>query len=225
MNSISVYTITTGGRAFYLNQLFSFIDKHKDDILEWHIGIQGSGIEINLPERDYIHLHYWDNNCGAGEANNRIIPMCKGDIISKLDDDALPYGDNFFKHIKEIYSLTNGSCIFSPYPVGLINNPGGVPSKSHSVLFSDNTNTYYTLRKVNHIGGFARVAPSKIAKSFKWPYDYSPLNSGREDVNFSEYCNANNISMFYLENTIIVEHLESTLGQKARYPTYFMKRA
>jgi glycosyltransferase involved in cell wall biosynthesis len=222
--SISVYTTTLGNRNFYLQKLFHFLDSHHDKILEWHIGIQGSDNDLGIPDKPWIKLHRWDTNCGAGEANNRLIKECSGEIICKLDDDALPYGEHYFNHIKEIYNLTGGNCIFSPYPVGLINNPGGVHSKEHFLIYGKNTDTYYTFRKVHHIGGFARIMPSKIAKSFCWPFDYSPLNSGREDVNFSEYCKTQNIPMFYLENSIIVEHLESTLGQKERYKEYFSER-
>jgi glycosyltransferase involved in cell wall biosynthesis len=222
--NISVYTTTLGNRPFYLKKLFYFLDAHSNDILEWHIGVQAPIKDLGIPERSWIKIHRWESNCGAGEANNRLIKECSGEILCKLDDDALPYGDDYFKHIKEIYKITEGKCIYSPYPVGLINNPGGVPSKEHYLLYSKNTDTYYTFRKVFHIGGFARVMPSSIAKSFVWPYDYSPSNSGREDVNFSEYCKSKNINMFYLENAIIVEHLESTLGQKERYKSYFNER-
>lgn len=221
---ISIYTPTLGNRNTYLNKLFNFIDLNKKDIIEWHIGVQGTQYKLEIPDRPYITIEYWESNCGAGEANNRLIKKCKGDIICKLDDDALPYGTNYFEHIKQIYLLTNKNCIFSPYPVGLINNPGGVLSKEHSVIYSDVLDTYYTLRKVPHIGGFARVMPATIATQFVWPYDYSPLHSGQEDVNFSRFCQQKNIPMYYLENSIIVEHQESTLGQKERYKDYFKGR-
>jgi len=220
---ISVYTTTIGNRNYYLNKLHQYLLAHKGDIHEWHIGVQGNN-KLDIEDNDFIKIHKWETNCGAGEANNRLISYCNGDIICKLDDDALPYGEDYFKHIKEIFKLTEGNCVFSPYPVGLINNPGGVLSKNHKVIYGKDTDTYYTLRKVHHIGGFARIMPSKIAKSFTWPYDYSPYNSGREDVNFSEYCNSKNFEMFYLENSIIVEHMESTLGQKQRYQNYFKER-
>lgn len=221
---INIYTITLGGRDHYLQKLYNFIDRNRDNAIDWHIGIQGNDIKINIPEQNYIKIHRWESNCGAGEANNRILKHCDGEIICKLDDDALPYGENYFNHIREIFKLTNGSSVFSPYPVGLINNPGGVLSKDHQLMYSNNLDVFYTLRKVNHIGGFARISPANIAKSFNWPYDYSPHNSGGEDVNFSQYCLSKNIPMFYLENSIIVEHQESTLGQKQRYENYFKQR-
>ena len=223
-NNISIYTVTLGTRNLYLHRLFNFIDKHREEIVEWNIGVQGnSSINLELPQRDYINIQFWNENCGAGEANNRLIKICNSDIICKLDDDALPYGDEYFKHIKQLFKLTEGKCIFSPYPVGLINNPGGVPSKNHKAIFGKETNTWYTLRKVPHIGGFARIMPAHIAKQFTWPYDYSPHNSGKEDVNFSQYCISKNIEMFYLENAIVVEHQESTIGQHSRYGESYFK--
>ncbi len=217
-----------GGRPRYLQKLYKKILDLYQDNLEWHIGIQGNcdiGIDnTEYPILPWITLHKWDQNCGAGEANNRLIKHCEGELICKLDDDALPYGD-YINHAIEINNVLEHKSIFSPYPVGLINNPGGVLSKDHSVLFSNKTDTFYTLRKVHHIGGFARIMPSKIAKSYTWPYDYCPGSSGKEDVNFSAYCNSTKISMFYLENSLIVEHQESTLGQHARYgETYFNGR-
>lgn len=222
---ISIYTPTIGGRPLYIKKLFNFIHLNRDQDIDWHIGVQGKNIVLDIPNKDYIHLHVWDENCGAGEANNKLLKHIDAEIVCKLDDDALPYGSDYFLHIREIFKLTNGNAIFSPYPVGLINNPGGVLSKEHSVVYSSNSDTYYTLRKVNHIGGFARISPAHIAKSFTWPYDFSAHNSGREDVNFSSYCNSNNIPMYYLENSLIVEHQESTLGQHKRYnDTYFKGR-
>lgn len=221
---ISVYTVTLGSRLKYLKKLKDFLNKNKPDSFEWIVGVQGLSEEFELEENEYTKIIKWSENCGSGEANNRLIKICKGDIIHKLDDDALPYGDEYFKHVIELIKITNYKCILSPYPVGLINNPGGVLSKDHTVIYGELTDTYYTLRKVPHIGGFARIMPGYIAKNCTWPYDYNPNTSGNEDTYFSNYCSQNNIPMFYLENSIIVEHQESTLGQKIRYPNYTYKK-
>ena len=222
--NISVYTVTLGTRPHYFNKLHAYLTRHKAHIHEWLIGVQGHSENIDINEDSFIKLFQWEKNCGSGEANNRLIRECSGHIIVKLDDDALPYGEDYFVHIKELINLTHAAAILSPYPVGLIQNPGGVLSKEHHVIYSEVLNTFYTLRKVPHIGGFARIMPAQIAKAYTWPDDYSPYNSGKEDVNFSAHCIANNIDMYYLENAIIVEHQESTLGQKTRYESYFKNR-
>lgn len=221
---ISIYTITMG-RELYLKRLISSImnNIHYSNDFEYYIGFQGVKPSDNLlyyienfkkicPN---IYLEIWDSNCGSGEANNKIIPKLNGDIIVKLDDDALIQSSNYFEHIKEINRLIPNS-IFSPFPVGLINNLGGVLSNERRVIYGENTDIYYTLRKVNHIGGFGRISPSNICKQYTWPYDLSEITSGNEDTNFSNFCKLKNIDMYYLENSIIIEHQESTLGQIER---------
>jgi len=53
--SISVYTTTLGNRNFYLQKLFHFLDSHHDEILEWHIGIQGSDNDLGIPDKPWIN--------------------------------------------------------------------------------------------------------------------------------------------------------------------------
>jgi glycosyltransferase involved in cell wall biosynthesis len=221
---ISIYTITMG-RELYLSRLINSIAKNAGNIeYEHHIGFQGIEPSDELKEKLKQHnciSHLWQTNCGAGEANNKIIPNLKGDIIVKLDDDALVVSEDYLVRVNEINNLLCGSAVFSPYPVGLINNPGGVASRSHTVKYSTTMDMYFTLRRVPHVGGFGRIVPRDIAKTFTWPNDLNNGTSGSEDSNFSAYCGSKSIPLFYLENSIVIEHQESTLGQHARYPEYF----
>lgn len=223
---ISIYTITMG-REYYLKKLIESINKNSGDIeYEHHIGFQGISPSDELMDT-YLKnkkIYLWKENCGAGEANNRIIPNLKGDIIVKLDDDAVIYSPDYLIRVREISNLLNNECVFSPYPVGLINNPGGVPSKSHHVRYSKELDIYFTFRQVVHIGGFGRICPKKVVNNFIWPNDLNPSTSGNEDTSFSRYCLANNTKMYYLENGLVIEHHESTLGQHKRYEKYFGNR-
>jgi hypothetical protein len=222
MTSISVYTFTLG-REFYLNRLINSIIETGDSekIDEQYIIFQGckasQSFLNSIPKN--INIIEWEENVGAGEGNNRILKKLSGNLIIKLDDDALIHSKRYFTHAEEIDSILN--CPFSPYPVGLINNPGGVPSKEHFVNYGEKTDTYYTFRKVSHIGGFARICQKSIVDKITWKYDYSLTNSGHEDIFFSSFCNTHNIPMYYLENAMVVEHQESTLGQHERYKNYF----
>ena len=123
------------GRELYLQNLIHSIHRNAGIHhinFEYHIGWQG--VRPTQDMKDYIYQyhhilhitnHYWDDNCGAGHANNRIIPELSGNLVIKLDDDTIIHSQDFFKHILEISRL-EPNIIFSPYPVGLINNPGGV---------------------------------------------------------------------------------------------------
>lgn len=228
---ISIFTITLG-RELYIKRLIESISLLGGNYdFEHYICFQGVKPSEdlltyikNLDERYNIHLELWDKNYGIGEAINKILPKLKGDITIKLDDDAVLRSPNYFSHVKEINRLFP-DIVFSPFPVGLINNLGGVQSSNRFVHYGENTDTYYTFRVVNHIGGFARISPTNIIKTFKFPNDLSSNNSGNEDVNFSNYCNQEGVMMCYLENALIVEHQESTLGQHERYgENYFNGR-
>lgn len=226
MKSISVYTMTLGGRDHYLKKLMYAIANNCNGIeIDWTLILQGD-ITVDLPlhtlpfKTTVIHNK---ENKGIALTMNQVIPTLKGDIIIKMDDDALPQSSDFFKHILAVHDLMP-TLVFSPYPVGLINNPGGVLSNNRRVMYSQTTDTYYTLRFVNHIGGFCRVSPKNVVKDWVLSADLIKGASGNEDSQHSNLCIYNNIPMAYLENSIIVEHQESTLGQHERYKEYFRGR-
>lgn len=222
---ISIFTFTLG-RELYLKRLIESIKTFGgNEKFEHHICFQGvapsdefSIYLENLLESSYpLKLHFWHKNLGGCKGSGKIISYLSGNLIFKLDDDAVLRSDNFFKHIEVIHDLIPDS-IFSPFPVGLIDNiggivPGNVNLNERFVKYSEVTDCYYTFRKTIMIGGLARISPADIIKEVKWPEDLKIL----EDVIFSKLCGANNIPMYYLENVLVVEHQESTLGQKQRY--------
>lgn len=213
--NISIYTFTMGREKYLLKNVNSYPQR---DNIEHHVCFQGCS-PINLPNKCISHL--WDTNVGIASGMNKILPLLKGDIIMKMDDDCEIISSNFFDHVTEIHSL-KPDLVFSPYPVGLINNPGGVKGHGHEVIYSEKLDTYYTLRYVYHVGGFARISPG-FTKNWKFQHDLLPGMSGNEDGQFSAMCRSQNIKMAYLENAIIVEHQESTLGQHARYKEDYFK--
>jgi hypothetical protein len=164
---------------------------------------------------------HWKENVGIAEGMNKILPTLNGNIIIKMDDDCKIISNDFFDHVIAIHSL-KPNAVFSPFPVGLINNRGGPAPTSHEVVYNDSKDVYYTFRKVNHIGGFCRISPGFTNK---WTFspDLIPGISGNEDGQHSQKCIQNNIEMFYLDNALIVEHQESTLGQHARYGEAYFK--
>ncbi len=223
---ISIYTFTLG-RERYLVELIRSLHAYplpKGIEVEHHVCFQGV-----RPGEDYwssvalhsnIKTHLWEKNIGIAEGMNKILPELTGDIIIKMDDDCKPlwfwHRPSFFEMIQEI-SKAKPNAVWSPYPVGLINNPGGPRAISHEVIRIDEPwDSIYTLRKVTHVGGFCRISP-KSTKDWRFENDLRPGQSGNEDVQFSQRCQREGIEMFYTENGPIIEHNESTLGQHARY--------
>lgn len=218
---IDILTVTLG-RDLYLKKLLNSLDTSGISQLDYrhYIIYQGNptdDIITNIKCKNKTELII--NNQGPisiGQIMNQFKSKCGDGLFWKIDDDAEFISKNMNKHIEELYTL-KPNCVFSPYPVGLINNPGGVMSKEHEVIYSQKLDQYYTLRKVNHVGGFCRIMPSNIYKNIEFTDSHS------EDGEVSLYCRYNNIPMYYLENSLIVEHQESTLGQHKRYGNNYFK--
>lgn len=223
---LNILTITLG-RELYLERLLESFNKlsnwqHHD--FTYYIVYQGKPSEAfktfisELPFNANIVLKEFssDKPLSVGSIMKQFQLVNTSGIFWKLDDDSLLRSDNFIDHIVELYRL-RPNCAFSPYPVGLINNPGGVLSKNHSVVFSEKTNMYYTLRQVHHLGGFARIIPFDIFTKVNFSDSHS------EDTECSSYCQQHSVPMFYLENALIIEHQESTLGQHMRYGDKYFK--
>lgn len=222
---ITVITTTIGGRDLYLGKACkSVINSVQDEEIEHIIVFNGikaipeilSIVKSSKNPENYkpkwIELR---NTISIGEVLNLTRTNISGDLVMKMDDDCLIQSSDFFNHVRAINKLEPRAC-FSPYPVGLIGNPGGVPSTDRKVIFSAETNTYYTLRRVPHIGGFARIYPALYAKNMLFAG-----SKHDEDVQFSN--RFREVGFYYLENAIIVEHQESTLGQHVRYGDNYFK--
>lgn len=185
---------------------------------------------ITEPIKYRVDLSIVQNKDSIGIAesiNNCMQNIHDNDLVLKLDDDCkiVSYLD-FFQNAGILHKIMP-ELVFSPFPVGLINNLGGPPknSKNRKVIYYKNGDLILTIRPTNHVGGFARFAPAKFLKSCKLNSDLIQGISGSEDGQFSQYCLKNNIDMAYLENGLIVEHMDSTLGQIVKYPDYFSLRS
>ncbi|MGE6208645.1 glycosyltransferase family 2 protein [Aeromonas media] len=215
---VDVITVTCG-RDFYLKKSLISLSKHKDRI--HHIMILNA-CEVSKEILDILNytgstILIQEQRISIGECLNKYKKLFKSDLVLKLDDDAIIQSDNFFEHAIEVHKHYP-EAVFSPFPVGLINNFGGPQAVAREVIYSESSDTYYTLREVKHVGGFARFTPLSI---------YNEVNFGEavhsEDSELSKWCGLNGKKMFYLDNALIVEHSESTLGQMARDKSYFSR--
>jgi hypothetical protein len=166
----------------------------------------------NLPE-NYLNkalLMVWPEVLMDGEVMERMKKKYTKEIFGKLDDDAEIITNNYLTHAQEILRI-NPNISFSPYPLGLINNPGGVLSNNREVKYGENTDTFYTFRYVHHLGGFCRFTPMEILQKVNFT-----KHIRCEDTDISNYCLNNNVKMAYLENSMCVEHQETILGQQER---------
>jgi hypothetical protein len=224
---LSIFTISTSpNRELYLKRLMTSVMRNAGSYdFEHVIFFQGTPpteefkqwIKQSFPSCYNYKMLYDREVVCVGFAIKKLLPYLKGDIIMKLDDDAKLYSEDFVNHINAIHQLIPDAT-FSPYPVGLIGNPGGVLSQDRCVKYSQQNDIYYTFRKVHAVGGLARISP-------RWIYDKVDfIKDGHiEDGEYSAQCRSLNLPMYYLENNLVVEHQESTLGQHERYGDNYFK--
>ena len=232
---ISIFTLTLG-RTYYLDKLLASVIEAARSFsgrIEHHVCFQGVEPEATTMslaaahgvEGLHIEIHRWPENLGIAMGMNRIIPELRGAILIKMDDDCLIQSSRFFQHVCAVSTLMPRA-FFAPFPAGLLGDVvGGVPKiRRRSVVYSAETDTYYTLRPVDHLGGFCRISPASLVRGWVLDADIFEGGSGSEDTQYSDRCRRGGIEMYYLENALIVEHQETALGQRARYQGYFSDR-
>jgi hypothetical protein len=234
---ISIITFTMGGRDEYLIRLLGSIETDlysgwKRVRVNHKIVFQGCKCNEMVRtaaqfcedvNRDYtFEIIEWDKNVGIGAGLNEVIPLCEAPLIFKMDDDCEIISRNFFSTALFVNSKFP-QAIFSPQPLGLVNNPMGPPGHKREIIEDKETHKYHMVRHVNHVGGFARFCPANIMKSFTFTPDLIKGISGDEDGQLSQFALRANIPMIYVETGMVVEHMEG-LGQQVRYPEYFKDR-
>ncbi|PVU65150.1 hypothetical protein C9E85_14485 [Plesiomonas shigelloides] len=215
---VDVFTVTCG-REFYLQKMLASLMDFKDEINHIMVFNDCSVSDDILSILDGLNstVFFQNERISIGECINKYKRYFSSSIVLKLDDDAVIQSKDFFRHVKAIHEHYP-EAIFSPFPVGLIKGFGGTPAVSREVIYSDSNDTYYTLREVKHVGGFARLTPLSV-------YEQVDFSKGvhSEDSELSKWCSLNNKKMYYLDNALIVEHAESTLGQLERDKSYFTR--
>jgi len=222
MFSIATFTL---GREKYLKKTLLGVQKSFNESIPIEHNLFFCGEEPSRDMENFISSLKYSKyiNCissprrSVGQNLNESKKIAKFPFFLKLDDDAELVSNDVFIHASEIFSYKKNS-VFSPFPVGLINNLGGIKGFAHEVVYSPKTDVVYTLRKTDHVGGFCRFCQTETLQSVVFS------DSHNEDTEFST-ATRNSNDFFYLENAMIVEHQESTLGQHARYgDAYFNGR-
>lgn len=213
---IDILTVSCG-RRLYLGRLMDSIERNGGDLSGVTMRLFNNGVAHSIEGTFPVHAVSLAERHSVGAVMQIAKSYLDKPLVIKLDDDAEIISNKFFDVLYEIARLKPNT-IFSPFPVGLINNRGGPRGTSHEVVYSEKLDRYFTLRKSEHVGGFARVMPAEMFKQVPF------TDAHDEDSNVSAWARAAGVEMFYLENGFIVEHQESTLGQHARDESYFQGR-
>ena len=227
--TVSIYTLSLG-RMFYLKKLIQSMQKNI------HLPYQHVILNQGIKDEEFvsflkdlgknnknIQVIHEPENLGINAGCKKCVSYCTGDLIIKLDEDMKIISEDFLKHMLAAYNAIGEPVVLTAFPGGFIMYPGGVPGRfGHSVYYSKETDTYYTIRWVHYLGGYCECIPKMVYEIAK-PLDGFPRKrkSSGQDVFISRKMRKARFRLGYFENACIVEHQESTLGQETRFRDYF----
>lgn len=218
---IAIFTLTKD-RLEYTKVMFDSLKKAGYPFT-WFVIDQGSTdgtVEWlkTLPKTKSITYKFTFNetNKGISLGSNQALDLIgdKYDYILKIDNDCEVYSDKWLSKLLYIFMAHWQICL-SPYVEGLIDNPGGTPRLGYKNLRG------HLLGMTNHIGGIFVMTHKSVYKDFRWPTD--DFLHGMQDVVFSQEAQKRGFLVGYVED-MRVGHIDTTQGQKEKYPDYFKKR-
>lgn len=220
---VTAYTLTMG-RELYLQRLLESVIRGAGDVtVEHHLCFQG--VEPSEATRQLIAhhgvqglrfvVHCWEENVGSALGQDRVLREIDGDFIIRLDDDALLLSPSFFRTLVAAHRLMPGAVLHA-FPVGLVRTVGGMRALERDLAYDEELDLWFTYRRVERAGGLARSGPGDLLRTFRFTDDRGVGHSGSESRQFADQCKAAGIPIYVLENGVVVEHQESSMGQFAR---------
>lgn len=156
-------------------------------------------------------------NKGISFASNHLLDMIEENlqpqIIIKADNDVLFMTYGWLEHMVDLWKR-NHLLYMSPYPEGLMHNPGGGQRIGTSYIGK------YYVEVANHVGGLVAAIDAKAYKHFRFSDKFLHGNQDREA---SEAFKKLRYMPCYIPQ-IRVQHMDTTSGQYEKYPEYFERR-
>jgi GT2 family glycosyltransferase len=155
-------------------------------------------------------------NMGISHASNQALDAIGDtfDFIIKIDNDCEIFATNWLARLLYIFEA-HWQIILSPYVEGLVDNPGGTPRIAYK-NFRKNL-----IGVTKHIGGIFTMAHKSAYKGFRW--DEEDFLHSLQDTVFTQEVQKKGFICGYVEDMKCM-HMDSTDGQKIKYPDYWEKR-
>lgn len=167
----------------------------KDDTRKW---LKENEKKMNLT------IELSDTNLGISKGSNLLLDKIREaggySLIIKVDNDCGFITERWLERMVDVFQHGR-KFLLSPYPEGLIDNPGGAPRVKDGFIDKE----YVGI--VDHIGGLCVAAPAEAYEGFRW--DDDDFLHGEQDFIFSQEMRMRGYILIYLEN-IKVEHLFNT---------------
>lgn len=206
----------TYGRLEYTKRMWKSLNDSTDYPFDWFVYDQGSsdGTKEWLEKQD-VAVHYSKENVGISKADNRLLDMIGDDydIIFHVDNDCEFLTKHCLNSLVDLWRR-NHMLYMSPYPEGLVHNPGGAQRIGYAYVGP------YMIEVTNHIGGFCAFIDARAYKDFRWQDQFK---HGNQDMEASTEFRKRGYMPCYIP-LHRVWHINTTEGQYKDYPEYFARR-
>jgi teichuronic acid biosynthesis glycosyltransferase TuaG len=214
---VAIYT-KTYDRLEFTKKMFSSLCKSTDYKFDWFVWDNGSKdgtpewLELVAPH--YLHLH--SENVGISKADNHLVDkIMQGyyQIAIHVDNDCEFKTVGWLENFVDLWKR-NHKLYMSPYPEGLVSNPGGAPRVGRAFI-----NPYF-IEVTEHIGGLCAFIDTRAYKEFRWKDKFL---HGNQDWEASQAFRKLGYMPCYIP-LHRVEHYLTTEEQHKYYPEYFKRR-
>lgn len=208
----------TYDRLDYTKRMWASLNASTKYPFDWFVYDQGSqdGTYRWLLEIDPKHVTFGKENVGISKADNRLLDeIAKGnyDIVVHVDNDCEFMTSYWLETLVDLWRR-NHMLYMSPYPEGLVHNPGGAPRVGYASIGP------YPVEVTQHIGGFCAFIDASAFKDFRWEDQFK---HGNQDWEASQHFRKLGYMPCYIPIHRVM-HCNTTAGQEKDYPLYFERR-
>lgn len=218
---VAVFTITYD-RLEYTQRMIKSLESAAKYPFDWYVWDNGSTdgtIEWLNEQGSRVHFSKLNGkNVGISGASNGLLDEIESrplpyQIIVKVDNDCEFMTKGWLRTFVDLWKR-NHMLYMSPYPEGLVNNPGGAPRVGHSHIGA------YFIEVTTHIGGLCAFIDAKAYKGFRWADKFL---HGNQDTEASQAFRAKRFMPCYIPMHRVM-HMDTTEVQHEKFPEYFERR-
>lgn len=216
---VAIFTLSYD-RKDYTTRMWESLNRSTKYPFDWFVLDQGStdgSVEyLESLQDSRVHLIKEKTNLGITRASNKLLEEIlpkNYDIIIKIDNDCEFLTKDWLESLIDLWKR-NHVLYISPYVEGLVDNPGGAQRVGVAYIGP------YMVEVTLHIGGIFAFISAKAYANFRWTDQFL---HGDQDTEASIAFRELGYMPCYLP-LHRVSHMDTTSGQKQKYPEYFERR-
>jgi len=212
---VAIFTLTFN-RLEATRRMWRSLCKSTRYNFDWYVVDNGSDdgtrnwLDMKLGKGKYIANE--KNEGITGASNKAIDAVMKGNyqIVIKVDNDCEFLTFGWLETIVDLWKR-NHLVYMTPYPEGLVHNPGGASRVGYSFIGPHFVEVSY------HLSGLCAAVWSRAYETFRWQDKFL---HGKQDLEASIAFSKQRFMPCYLPEHR-VWHQDTTVGQEKKYPEYF----